>query len=282
MTDASRFDPAVAAAWGLSGQPRRGPKPKLSLEDIVAAGIEIADEEGLVAVSMARVAASLGYTTMSLYRHVGSKDELLAHMEDAAAGTPDTTLTEGADWRTGLETWALHALSQQMLHPWQVEIPIGGPPLMPRSIAWMDWALTFLNPLPLSPLERLSALMLVSGYVRNEVSMRMSLARGRAVRTEAEATRSGTVDTGTPAEAPDGEADGATDALTEDRAYASALRELTDAKRFPGVTALLDAGLFDAETDADVDDGDDFMLRFGLDRILDGIEKLVTERSAQQ
>ena len=54
--------------WGPTERPRRGPKPGLSLEAIVEAAIQIADTEGLVALTMSRVATQLGVTTMALYR----------------------------------------------------------------------------------------------------------------------------------------------------------------------------------------------------------------------
>ena len=61
-------------------RPKRptAPKAGLTTDAIVAAAIELADAEGLAAVSMGRVANRLGYTPMSLYRHVPSKEALLA------------------------------------------------------------------------------------------------------------------------------------------------------------------------------------------------------------
>ena len=61
-----------------------GPKREMSVEKIVEAAVEIADAEGLGAVSMAAVAARLGYTPMSLYRYVSAKDDLTA--ADAGGG----------------------------------------------------------------------------------------------------------------------------------------------------------------------------------------------------
>ena len=72
---------AVMIAWGMEEAPQRGPSRGLSHEKIVAAGIDLADAEGLGAVTMQAVARSLGFTTMSLYRYVSSKDELLPHGE---------------------------------------------------------------------------------------------------------------------------------------------------------------------------------------------------------
>ena len=59
---------------GAAARPTEGPKPGLSLERIVQAAVELADAEGIGAVSMARVAGELGFTPMSLYRYVEAKD----------------------------------------------------------------------------------------------------------------------------------------------------------------------------------------------------------------
>ncbi|GFJ93720.1 TetR/AcrR family transcriptional regulator [Phytohabitans rumicis] len=68
--------------WGEWARPARGPKPSLTLDRIVDAAIALADREGIDALSMRRVAAELGAGTMSLYRHVPGKAELLALMLD--------------------------------------------------------------------------------------------------------------------------------------------------------------------------------------------------------
>ena len=60
----------------------------MSVEKIVDAAIEIADADGLGAVSMAAVATRLGYTPMSLYRYVSAKDDLMLLMQETATGTP--------------------------------------------------------------------------------------------------------------------------------------------------------------------------------------------------
>ena len=91
MSDGAAPQPLPASVqllWGLREPPRRGPKPSFTLGEVVAAAIDVADGEGLAAVSMARVAHQLGSSTMALYRYVASKDELLLLMSDAAVGPP--------------------------------------------------------------------------------------------------------------------------------------------------------------------------------------------------
>src|SRR6201994_3058517 len=96
----------VAAAWGVRERSQKGPKPALSLARIVDAGVRVADSEGLDAVSMGRVAASLDTAPMSLYRHVSSKEELIKLMVDTAWGDSPGPLAGGEDWRDGLARWA--------------------------------------------------------------------------------------------------------------------------------------------------------------------------------
>src|ERR1700719_4606163 len=77
---------ASSRAGGSASRPTNDPRPALSLARIVDAAVQVADAEGLDAVSMGRVAAELGAAPMSLYRHVSAKEELLELMVDAAWG----------------------------------------------------------------------------------------------------------------------------------------------------------------------------------------------------
>src|SRR5262245_31626618 len=117
------------AAWGAREQPTKGPKPSLSLERIVEAGITVADRDGLEGVSMARVAAELGSAPMSLYRYVSTKDELLLLMADGAMGLPPASVLDATHWRDGLLAWGKGIYDAYLCSPWTLKIPISGPPL---------------------------------------------------------------------------------------------------------------------------------------------------------
>ena len=65
---------------------------------------------------MAAVAKRCGFTTMSLYRHVASKDELVRRMLDATLGTAPPLGT--TDWREGLARWSCAMLEILDRHPW--------------------------------------------------------------------------------------------------------------------------------------------------------------------
>jgi AcrR family transcriptional regulator len=92
--------------------------PDLSREKIVAAAIAIADDDGTEALSMRTLARELGVATMSLYRYVKSRDDLLALMVDAAfAERPPPTFTREG-WRARLETIARLQWDGYRRHPW--------------------------------------------------------------------------------------------------------------------------------------------------------------------
>src|ERR1700712_4110580 len=119
---------AVALAWGVAANPQRGPKRELSIERIVEVAVEIADAQGLAAVSMSSVAAALGFTTMSLYRYVSAKDDLILLMNEQGIGLPPLAITEAGDWRSGLTEWFRSILGVYREHLWLLDIPIVGSP----------------------------------------------------------------------------------------------------------------------------------------------------------
>ena len=124
--------------WGVEPAVRRGPKPRRSIQEIGEAAVALADREGLAAVSMKAVAEELGLTTMSLYRYVDSKDELMAVMLDVAYGEPDPSLTARGSWRGRLERWARAMAQARLEHPWIVQVPLTTPPATPNVNHWTE------------------------------------------------------------------------------------------------------------------------------------------------
>jgi AcrR family transcriptional regulator len=155
---------------------RPGPKQALSLDRIVAAAIRIADQDGLTALSMARLAQELGSAPMSLYRHVANKDELLVFMQDAAPGPPPPVPT---GWRDGLATWARALRGVYYAHPWILQVRSGRPPLDPGQLAWLDRGLGALEGTSLTVQQRLDAVMTLLHYVRGEAHVMAILLDGQ-------------------------------------------------------------------------------------------------------
>ena len=238
---------SIEAAWGVRARPAKGPRPALSLERIVAAAVRVAATDGLQAVSMGRVAADLGVSTMSLYRYVGAKDELLALMADLSFEAPPAGRGPGESWRDGLARWARSELEVYRRNPWVLHIPISGPPVTPNALAWLERGLECLRDTGLEEGEKLSTMLLLTGFVRGQATFQADIAAAQAA----------------GAAAPDPELSAA---------YGRLLARLTDPERFPALHAVIAAGVFGEPDDGDVD------FSFGLDRVLDGIETLIDRR----
>ncbi len=234
MTDLPR---AVRALWGLDDPAgRRGPKRSLSVQAIGAAAVEIADAEGLAAVSMASVAKQLGTTAMALYRYVDSRQELEAVMVDVATGPPpEVNLRAG--WRRQLFEWAWENAVRLAAHPWVLEVRLGSPPVSPNLLAWTDSGLRIVLRSGLAGQPAASALLMVDGYVRSHLMLGLQF-------SDADASR-----------------------LWGDR-----LRQLVNPDDMPGLAQVLASGAFDDDEAPGEFPGPDF--EFGLAVLLDGIEAL--------
>jgi AcrR family transcriptional regulator len=150
--------------WQERAQPTRGPKPALTLDKIADAAIAIADAEGLVAVSMQRVAADLGYTKMSLYRYLPGKAELVAAMiERGLGGPPAISAADG--WRAGLTAWAGALLAAYGRLTWAQEATSAPRGVGPNELAWTERALAVL-PEGLTGAERMDVVATIAGHVR--------------------------------------------------------------------------------------------------------------------
>ena len=241
--------PGLDLLWGRRGRGQRGPKPGLSVDAIVAAAVRLADAEGLEAVSMAHVAEQLGFTTMSLYRHVSSKEELLQLMWNASAQGAEELVIAGDDWRSRLRTWAM--IQREMIdrHPWITQMPMAAPPMAPNSLTFVERGLEAMDGTGLADADKLRIIGLISSYTLSEA--RMAHDAARAARA-AEAAAGGE----------------AMPVWT----FEALLREVTDEQTYPRLHRLAwSEGIGD--NPAGFDEQEEF--RFGLDRILDGAEVLI-------
>jgi AcrR family transcriptional regulator len=89
----------------------------LSRSEIVRVALEIADEEGLEAVSIRRLARELGSGAMSIYHYFASRDELLELMGETVSGEVLVPELPG-DWRTALKAIAHRSRAAWLKHPW--------------------------------------------------------------------------------------------------------------------------------------------------------------------
>lgn len=242
---------AVAIAWGMQEVPQRGPNRGLSHARIVAAAVEIADTEGLAAVTMQAVATSLGFTTMSLYRYVSGKDELLRLMQDAAIALPER-VTLPADWREALLTWARLIREVYRARPWTLEIPRGQVSvLMPNSVRVADLGLEAMKDLPMDDREKVGIILVASEYVAGVVQLEQHLAAEGAVAPSA--------------------------------AEVEMLGRVITPERFPHLVRVIESGNYPASEGADVapaDDDIDAESELGLQLIVSGVERRIRGESA--
>lgn len=221
--------------------PTKEPRRSLSLDRIVNAAIEIADTEGLSALSMARLAERLGSAPMSLYRHVASKEELYDFMIDAAAREASVTVTDG--WRAGLAEWVADLMALYRRHPWILQLPLTRPPLDPGQLDWLERGLLMQQSTPLTITEKLGIVLTLLEYARGHATIANSL-------------------------------EGADASFGLPLPYGQLLARLVDEARFPMLAAAIGAGAFEPPpVDSEADLQDDF--EFGLNLILDGVAALI-------
>ena len=254
--------PGLDLLWGRRERGKRGPRPGLSAQAIVDVAVRIADAEGLEAIQMARVAAELKFTTMSLYRYVASKDELLQLMFNASAFGAESIVLEGDDWRSRLRSWAIIQRDMLDLHPWITQMPMAAPPVAPNSLHFVERALAAMDGTGLTDSEKMRVIGLISSYTLSEARMANDAARAMAEQAKAmEAVQPRAEAAGEP---PAG--DGGQDPpLT----FESLLRELVDERTYPHLYRLAWAS---SPADS-LSEREEFLA--GVDLILDGIQALI-------
>lgn len=241
--------PGLDLLWGRRERGQRGPRPGLSVDAIVAVAVRIADVDGLGAVSMARVAKELGFTTMSLYRYVASKDELLQMMWNASAQGVEHLVIEGDGWRPRLRMWVIIQRRGIDLHPWITQMPMAVPPLAPNSLIFVEKGLETLDETGLTDADKLRVIGLLSSYTLSEARMAHDAARAAA---QAQA--------------------GAGDAPGPMWTFESLLRELVDERVYPRLHRIAWAGDIGGDP-AGFAEEEEFLL--GVDCILDGVQALI-------
>lgn len=242
-------DPArtLELLWGLQTPPSRGPKPTLTVAEVVRAALDLADAEGLAAMSVRRVAERLGAGAMSLYRYVPGKAELLDLMLDAVYGEMARPPLTG-DWRTGLEAVARENRALYQRHAWLLQVATSRPPLGPNLIAKYEYELSTVEGVGLSDIEMDAVVALVNGYVHG--------AARDAIEADRLQEQSG---------------------LTHEewwRKQEPVLTRIPELADFPlaGRVGSAVGAAFNAPFDPD------YSFEFGLSRVLDGIAALLVDR----
>ncbi|MGE7386534.1 TetR/AcrR family transcriptional regulator C-terminal domain-containing protein [Streptomyces sp. NPDC004126] len=222
---------------------RNASEAALAPERIVAVAVEVADREGLAAVSMRRVAAELGVATMSLYRHVADKDDLLVQMMDRAFCDSPLPADPPEGWRERLELVARLLWAMFRRHPWLAPaLSVTRPQPVAGAVPYTEWALAALDGRGLDVPTVMTAHLTLFNYIR-----------GTAVSVELEA---------------DAEALSGLDSEEWMDSQESTFEEILATGDFPVLSRLTQTG-YDFDLDA--------LFEFGLQRILDGFAVLLEQ-----
>ena len=218
--------------------------PELTRDRILRAAMKLADREGLQALSIRSLAAQLETPAMSLYRHVRSKEELIALMTDAALGEEPLPAKPPNGWRAQLEVAARAEWRVFRRHPWLARVVhIIRPSAMPNALSFADWVLRALDRSGLSAAAKLQIHVVLHGFVQ-----------GLAVNLEAEAQAIG--ETG----------------ISEDdhmRRNDAAFRALAASGQFPYFAKLITGAVEAVELDFNR------LFELGLSALLDGFTPLI-------
>ncbi|MGO3325661.1 TetR/AcrR family transcriptional regulator [Gordonia sp. (in: high G+C Gram-positive bacteria)] len=235
---------ALRRMWRVAPPSSRLGRPSnLDIDTVVGTAVRLADAGGLDAATLPRVAAELRVTAMSLYRHVGSKQELVQLMADAACTPRPPSVGSAGAWRADLRDTVTALWELYRRRPWLAHVPTESAPTGPNQMAWLDRALASLDVGNLGWDERLRIVMLLSGHVRQSILLTQDLAAGRPANEE--------------------------QAASEAR-YGRAMRELIESDQLPQVSALLDSDVF-ADTGASTEATARADFDAGLEILLDGV-----------
>lgn len=142
--------------------------PGVNRDRIIAAAIDVADGEGIGAVTMRRLAVDLGVATMSLYRWISSKDDLVVGMIDTLLGADAWPAVPPEGWRAQLEFVARRQWRGYLAHPWLAQVvSLTRPQLAPGAMMHTEWVLRALAPYRLPPVNQIYVVLTLFGHVKS-------------------------------------------------------------------------------------------------------------------
>ena len=209
-------------------------KRTLNRERVLRAALDLADEQGLEALSMRKLGQALGVEAMSLYNHVANKDDLLDGIVDLVVAEFDSPVdTDGQGWRATLRRCAIAAHAALLRHPWSAALAESRPQSGPERLRYYDALLGLLREAGFSDMAAYRANLVLDSYLYGFTLQEVSW----------------------PAFA------------DEPSEMATAFLDRTAREVYPNMVAVADlaaAGAVDIHADFEV----------GLDAILDGLERI--------
>jgi AcrR family transcriptional regulator len=212
----------------------------LSKKRVLDAAVALADEGGVDALSMRKIAQALGVVPMALYKHVANKNELLDGMIDVLVGEIDPPAGD-VDWKTAIRRRVLSARRMLLRHPWASGV-----------IESRSKARAAPTPVMMEYLDSMIGIFRAGGFSIDLTHHAMHAMGSRLLGFSQELFDE-TADVGPGMDA-------------------ETLREL--AGTFPHITELVVAITHDQASVVGVGCDDQFEFEFALDLMLDGLERL--------
>src|SRR5688572_23444100 len=220
----------------MTSQPATEPRARLSKERVLRTAVALADREGLESLSMRRLADELGAGAMSLYHYVPNKEQLLDGMVDVVFGEIEPPSTD-ADWMTAMRKRAVSTREALRRHPWAVGLMEGRTNHGPANLRLHDAVLGCLRAAGFSLEMTVHAYSVQDAYIYGFVLQETDMS----------------------SETPD---DFAAEAQRQMREYEAVLGD------YPHLVEVVGGHVANAGYDYAIE------FAFGLDLILDGLDKL--------
>lgn len=174
-------DRTLTLLWRrMLGEPHgsRGPRQRVSVDEVVVAAIDLADEEGLTAFSMRKVAERLGLGVMSLYTYVPGRSELIGLMVDEVAGEVEYTEHQGA-LRDRMTAVARQLWDEFHRHPWLLHVQKARPWIGPNISARYEWQLAAIEGVGLDDLDMDHTIAVLAGFAESSARTSIEAAGAR-------------------------------------------------------------------------------------------------------
>jgi AcrR family transcriptional regulator len=217
----------------------------LSRDRIVKTAIQLADAEGIDAVTMRAIAQKLRTGAMSLYWHVGSKDDLMDLIRDAVAGELERIEHPSGDWRADLTAIATDSRDAFLRHPWLTSVVGGRPTLGPNFLRHAELSLAVVSHLDIDVTTQLAIVFAVDDYVRGFVTRELEEAGGPQ---------------------------GGADEREWQESVAPYMREILASGEYPNLAAMIEGRGYQIDSDT--------RFSFGLQCLLDGIAQRLPHETA--
>lgn len=149
-------------------------RPTLNRERILRAAVDLADREGLDALTMRRLGTELGVEAMSLYKHVSNKGDILDGILEFVVAEIDVP-SKNADWRESMRRRAISARTALTRHSWAIGLLETRGPTGPTALGYLDAVLGSLRATGFSIDDAAHAFWLLDSYVYGHVVQEIAM-----------------------------------------------------------------------------------------------------------